>query len=84
MPTPKKVRKLERLRKKGLEVEYPHTPWFNDNVDALDKERADRKTRIAEAQHAELLPTYPAKRVYRSEKPRIEREPLARTWKLPM
>ena len=84
MPPPKKVRKLEKMRKKGLEVEYPRAPWFTDNVDALDKEKTDREKRIAEAQHAELLPIYPAKPVHRSGEPRTQREPLVRTFKLPM
>ena len=49
MPTPKKVRKLEKMRKKGLEVEYPKAPWFNDNEEALKKEKDEIKTRIKEA-----------------------------------
>jgi hypothetical protein len=31
MPPPKEVKKLEKLRLKGLNVEYPRTPWFTDN-----------------------------------------------------
>ena len=37
----------EKIRKKGIEVDYPRTPWFTDNVEALNKEEADRKQRIA-------------------------------------
>lgn len=35
MPPPKKVRKMEALRRKGLSVEYPDAPWFTYNVDKL-------------------------------------------------
>ena len=35
MPPPKKVKKLEKLKEKGLEVEYPRAPWYNDNKDAI-------------------------------------------------
>jgi len=35
MPPPKKVKKLEGLRRKGLSVEYPSAPWFTDNSDKL-------------------------------------------------
>lgn len=49
MPPPKKVKKLEKLRRKGLDVEYPRAPWHNDNVEALKKEKEDRKQRMAEA-----------------------------------
>ena len=32
MPPPKKVKKLEYLKSKGLEVEYPPAPWYNNKV----------------------------------------------------
>lgn len=67
MPPPKKVNKLEKLRSKGIEVSYPSAPWFTDNVEALDKEQAERARRIKEAQHSELLPEYPADRSPRTE-----------------
>lgn len=35
MPPPKKVLKLEKLREKGLEVEYPKAPWYTDNKEAI-------------------------------------------------
>ena len=38
MPPPKKVKKLEALKRKGLQVEYPSAPWFTDNVEKLQKE----------------------------------------------
>ncbi len=31
MPPNKQIKKLERLRTKGLEVNYPDAPWFTDN-----------------------------------------------------
>ena len=49
MPPPKKLKKLEKLKKKGLEVEYPRAPWFTDNVEALKEEKAKIRKRIAEA-----------------------------------
>jgi len=36
MPPPKKVKKLEALRRKGLEVEYPRAPWYTDNVEKIN------------------------------------------------
>jgi len=35
MPSPKKVKKLEKLREKGLKVNYPDAPWFTYNQEAL-------------------------------------------------
>jgi len=49
MPSPKKLKKLEKLRKKGLDVSYPHTPWFSDNVEKLEKEVADRNSRMTKS-----------------------------------
>lgn len=49
MPPPKKVKKLEKLKEKGLEVEYPRAPWYNDNVDALLAEEKEKERRIKEA-----------------------------------
>jgi hypothetical protein len=42
MPPPKAVKKLEKMKRKGLEVEYPRAPWFTDNEEALKKERMDK------------------------------------------
>jgi large subunit ribosomal protein L15 len=66
MPSPKKVKKLEKIRDKGIEVEYPAAPWFTDNKEALAKEEEEKQRRIREATHAELLPEYPADRSPRS------------------
>lgn len=62
MPPQKIVKKLEKLKEKGLEVEYPRAPWYNDNVDKIIDEQKQKEKRISEAQHAELLPVYPADR----------------------
>jgi hypothetical protein len=35
MPPNKQIKKLERLRNKGLEVNYPDAPWFTDNQEAI-------------------------------------------------
>ena len=35
MPPPKKVKKLEAIRRKGLDVEYPRAPWYTDNVEKI-------------------------------------------------
>lgn len=31
MPSPKKLKKLEKIRDKGIEVNYAPAPWFTDN-----------------------------------------------------
>jgi hypothetical protein len=33
MPSPKVVKKLEKLREKGLDVQYPTAPWFSENAE---------------------------------------------------
>ena len=83
MPTPKKVKKLERIRSKGIEVDYPRTPWYTDNVEGVTKELEDRKKKMAEAENAHLLERYPAKRQFRSGKPRIEKDELQWNFKFP-
>lgn len=35
MPSPKTIKKLERIKAKGIDVSYPRTPWFNDQEEAL-------------------------------------------------
>jgi|TARA_B110000285_G_scaffold234490_1_gene311650 hypothetical protein len=82
MPSPKRVKKLEKIRAKGIEVEYPPAPWFTDNQEALEHEEAERQRRINEAQYAELLPEYPVDRSPRSEqRVRIQRKQLFKTAK---
>lgn len=86
MPPPKKVAKLEKLIEKGLDVEYPRTPWFTDNKDAIVAESKERERRIKEGQHADLLEKIPADRSKgRSDgKPRIQRKIITKTIKLPI
>ena len=35
MPPNKQIKKMERLKNKGLEVSYPSAPWFTDNLEAI-------------------------------------------------
>jgi hypothetical protein len=35
MPAPKVVKRLEKIREKGIEVEYPSAPWFTDNEEQI-------------------------------------------------
>lgn len=49
MPSPKVVKRLERIKSKGIEVTYPDAPWFTYHQEELQKEREDRERRIAEA-----------------------------------
>lgn len=83
MPHNKAIKKLERLEKKGLDVEIPDAPWFTDNREAIEAERAEKKRRIAEGAHADLLPTYPVHRVrgMSQDKPRVDRKDLPRNFK---
>ncbi len=83
MPPPKKVLKMEKMKEKGLEVEYPRAPWYNDNVDELLKEVHDREKRISEGEFADLYPQHPADRSEGCGKdlPRVQREALPRVYK---
>jgi large subunit ribosomal protein L15 len=73
MPPPKVVKKLEKIRNKGMEVEYPAVPWFDRDQSVLEKEAI--KKRMAEAQHADLLEQIPADRSagVNVDKPRIQK-----------
>ena len=42
MPPPKKVKKLEHLRNKGLEVEYPDAPWYTNNVEKIKRDAEEK------------------------------------------
>ena len=86
MPPQKRVIKLEKLREKGLEVEYPRAPWYTDNKDSILAEEADREKRIKEAQFADILPQLPADRSPGSgkDRPRKERQDLPRVYKFPL
>ena len=85
MPPNKQIKKLERMKRKGLEVSYPSAPWFTDNKEAILAERAEKQRRIKEAANAHLLPNYPAPRVYgiSADKPRVDKEDLPWKFKFP-
>uniref|UniRef100_A0A7S3MZV7 Large ribosomal subunit protein uL15/eL18 domain-containing protein n=1 Tax=Strombidium inclinatum TaxID=197538 RepID=A0A7S3MZV7_9SPIT len=84
MPPQKTIKKLEKIRAKGIEVNYPMTPWFDNNKERLAKEKEEQQKRIANAQHAALLPQLPADRSkgVGKDKPRVQREQLFRKVKL--
>jgi len=86
MPPQKRVIKLEKLKEKGLSVEYPRAPWFTDNKEAILAEEAERLKRIKEGQFANILPELPADRSEGSGKnrPRVERQDLPRIYKFPI
>ena len=48
MPPQKRLQKLENLIEKGLQVEYPRTPWFTDNKEAILAEAKETERRIKE------------------------------------
>ena len=85
MPSPKRVKKLEKQKAKGLDVSYPAAPWFTDNEEALKKEKMDKKDRIQNAEFAELLPSLPVKRYANMGvgKVKHEKEDLELKFKLP-
>lgn len=49
MPHAKAIRKLEKLKRKGLDVNYPDAPWITDNYDKVMGEHAEKQRRMAEA-----------------------------------
>jgi len=83
MPSPKKLRKLEKIRDKGIEVSYAPAPWFTDNKDKLLEEKEQRQERMDSAANAEFLPTLPAPRDpgISKDKPKVQREQLHKTTK---
>ena len=83
MPPPKKVKKLEALKRKGLDVEYPSAPWFTDNVDKIQKDYLDRKERIKTGQNSEFLEHLPAERLPTPDRVRTEKEPIWKEFRLP-
>lgn len=86
MPPQKRVIKLEKLREKGLEVEYPRAPWYTDNKEAILAEETEREKRMSNAQYANILPQLPADRSAGSgkDRPRRERQDLPRVYKFPL
>lgn len=49
MPSQKTLLKLEKLREKGLNVEYPRAPWYTDNKEAILAEAEETEKRIKNA-----------------------------------
>ncbi len=83
MPSPKIIAKLEKIKEKGIDVEYPRAPWYTDNKEAILAEAAETERRIANAQFANLLPKLPADRSPGNSKdiPRIEKSEIPRVIK---
>lgn len=83
MPPPKKVKKLEALRRKGLDIEYPRAPWYTDNVEKLQKEYLDRQERIKTAENSQFLEHLPARRDPTPDRKRSEKPALHIKFQLP-
>jgi hypothetical protein len=83
MPTPKKLKQMEKLREKGLDVEYPSAPWYTENLDKHARDAEEKERRIANASFAGLLPEYPAPRTPTLHKTRVEKKDLHVPFKLP-
>jgi len=71
MPPPKKVKKMESLKRKGLEVDYPDAPWYTDNVEKIAQDYLDRKERIKTGQNSQYLEHLPAKRLPTPDRVRV-------------
>ena len=74
MPPPKKVKRLESLKRKGLSVEYPDAPWYTSNIEKMEKEYNDRQERIKTGTNSEFLERLPARRDPTPDRVRIEKE----------
>ena len=83
MPPPKAVKRLEKIRAKGAEVEYPSAPWFTDHKEQIEQESVERQRRINEAPNADLLPEFPANRSegVGAGRQRTHRKPLFKTFR---
>ena len=73
MPPPKKIKKLEYLKTKGLDVDYPAAPWFTHNQEKITRDAEEKANRIANATGSDLLPGYPAARDPTPDKVRTEK-----------
>ena len=49
MPSPKVLKKLEKVREKGIDVEYPRAPWYTDNKEAILAEAEEAEKRMKNA-----------------------------------
>lgn len=76
MPPPDKVLKLEKIRDKGVEVEYPTAPWYEEykaKILAEEEEAKNKKKTPGEI----LVPEIPVDRSPNS-KPRYEKKVITR------
>ena len=83
MPPPKKVKKMEKLRNKGFQVEYPEAPWYTQNVDKINQELAERKTRIATGENSQFLEHLPASRDPTPNRVRYEKKAIFVKFQVP-
>ena len=83
MPPAKKVKKMEALKRKGLDVEYPRAPWFTDHVEKHQKDWEDRKERIKTGQNSEFLEHLPSKREPTPDRIRHEKKDLFKKFFVP-
>lgn len=83
MPPPKEVLKMEKLREKGFEVEYPRAPWYTDNIEKIKKEAEELEKKRASEKNAEFLEKIPASREEgnSAKKPKIQRQQIVRKYK---
>jgi hypothetical protein len=82
MPPPKKVKKLEYLKTKGLDVEYPDAPWYTNNVEKIKRDAEEKSKRLAEGEGSNLVPFYPATRQPTPDRVRTEKKELPWHYKI--
>lgn len=83
MPPAYKVRKLEKLRDKGIDVNYPKAPWYTDNLEKIKGDIAEKERRLRESPNAKYLPRYPADRSPNPNHIRVEKSNVHIKFKLP-
>ena len=83
MPPAYKVRKLEKLRDKGIDVNYPKAPWYTDNLENIQGDIAEKERRLRESPNAKYLPKYPADRSPNPNHIRVEKSNVHIKFKLP-
>jgi len=83
MPAPFKVKKLEKLREKGIDVDYPRAPWYSDNVEKIQADAAEKERRMREHPYAKFLPKYPADRGPNPNHVRVEKNNVHIPFKFP-
>lgn len=85
MPYPRKLKKLEEKRNKGMEVVYPRVPWFEE-YKAEQEEFMVQEAQREKTPGEKILPQYPADRSpgVSLDKPKYEKEQLVRHIKVPI